>query len=74
VRVALDAEQPLDHALMTLKLGGAEWLGIEPLGAPAERGHVHAGEHGHLAKRPEGRTYLGREQLRLLPGREVVAQ
>jgi hypothetical protein len=32
----------------TLQLGGAEWLGVEPLGRPAERGHVHTCEYGHL--------------------------
>src|SRR6266498_908051 len=28
----------------------AEWLGVEPLGRPAERGHVQTFEHAHLAK------------------------
>ena len=43
-----------------LQLGGAEWLGVEPPGRPAEGGHVqlferHAQtfEHGHLAARRE---------------------
>ena len=26
---------------MAPQLGGAEWLGVEPRGRPAERGHVH---------------------------------
>jgi hypothetical protein len=31
------------------QLGRAEWLGVEPLGRPAERGHVQTFAHGHLA-------------------------
>ena len=30
-----------------LQLGGAEWLGVEPLGRAGERGHVHTFEQGH---------------------------
>ena len=55
------------------QLGGAEWLGVEPLGRPAERGHVHTCEYGHLAKRAQPRAQLGGVQLRLLPGGEVPA-
>src|SRR5215207_1936034 len=35
------------------QLGGAEWLGVEPPGRPADRGHVQTFGHGHLAKRLE---------------------
>ena len=58
---------------MAAQLGGAEWLGVEPPGRPAERGHVHPFEDAHLAKRPERRSDLGGEELRLLPGGEVAA-
>jgi hypothetical protein len=40
------------------QLGWAEWLGVEPLGRPAERGHVQTFERGHLAKRPEAGAKL----------------
>jgi hypothetical protein len=40
------------------QFGGAEWLGVEPLGRPAERGHVHTLEHGQLSKRSEARAEL----------------
>jgi hypothetical protein len=30
-----------ERARLSTRLGGAEWLGVEPLGRPAERGHVH---------------------------------
>src|SRR5918992_4286942 len=55
------------------KLGGTEWLRVEPPGRAAERGHTRTSEHGHLAKRPEARSDLVAEQLRLLPSREVPA-
>ena len=55
------------------QLGGAERLGVEPLGRPAERGHVQTFEDRHLAKRPEPRADLVGEELRLLPGGEVAA-
>jgi len=56
---------------VTAELGGAKWLGVEPLGRPAERGHVETFEHGHLANRPErGAHFLG-EELRLFPRGEV---
>ena len=32
------------------QLGGAEWLGVEPLGRPAERGHVQTVEHEDWAE------------------------
>jgi hypothetical protein len=38
------------------ELGGAERRGVEPLGRPAERGHVHRRDHGHLPERPERRA------------------
>ena len=60
-----------DHAAP--KLGGAERLGVEPLGRPAERGNVHTSEHGHLPKRPESRADLFREELGLFPGGEMAA-
>jgi hypothetical protein len=40
------------------QLGGAKWRRVEPLGRPAERGHVQTLEHGHLAQRPEPRADL----------------
>ena len=30
--------------------GRAEWLGVEPLGCPAERGHAHMREHGRSSE------------------------
>src|SRR5215208_6280077 len=52
---------------------GAEWLGVQPPGRPAERGHVHARRRGHLAKRPEPLADLVYEQLGLLPGGKMPA-
>jgi hypothetical protein len=40
------------------QLGGAEWLGVEPAGRPAEQGHVQRFEHSYLPKRPERRANL----------------
>jgi hypothetical protein len=40
----------VDEDDMAPQLGGAERLGIEPRGRPAERGHVHMCEHGHLTE------------------------
>ena len=59
----------VDEDDVAAQLGGAEWLGVEPLGRPAERGHVHTPEHGHLAKRPEAGADLVGEQLAAAPRR-----
>ena len=32
---------------VAVQLGGAEWLGVEPLGRAGERGHAHTFEQGH---------------------------
>jgi hypothetical protein len=40
--------QKLKRTTRPLELGGAEWLGIEPPGRPAERRHAETAEHGHL--------------------------
>jgi hypothetical protein len=46
------------HHDVAAQLGGAEWLGVEPAGRPAEQGHVHTSEHGYLPKRSERRANL----------------
>ena len=50
---------------MAAQLGGAEWLGVEPLGRPTERGHVQTFErpvqtveHGRLAELSQPRADL----------------
>ena len=58
---------------MAAQLGGAEWLGVEPPGRPAE--HVQQGESATVpsAQAAEGSPHLGGEEVRLLPGGEVAA-
>ena len=62
---------------MPAQPGGTEWLGVEPLGRPVERGHLQTFERLCIvyvvSELAEPGPDLGDEQLRLLPGGEVPA-